>query len=91
MFSQDPATTGRSKKRLSGVIDNKDARRAFWFPCRMVAMRRMQGGNRPPRTEQAMPQKEDAGLSARIPPPRRFGWGDSNRRDLRLGSAYIIQ
>jgi hypothetical protein len=34
---------------------------------------------------------EDAGLSARIPPPRRFGWGDSNRRDLRLGVAYIIQ
>jgi hypothetical protein len=34
---------------------------------------------------------EDAGLSARIPPPRRFGWGDSNRRDQRSGLAYIIQ
>jgi hypothetical protein len=38
-----------------------------------------------------MSKKEDAGLSARIPPPRRFGWGDSNRRDLRLGRPYIIQ
>jgi len=37
------------------------------------------------------PQKEDAGLSARIPPPRRFGWGGSNRPHLRLGCLYIIQ
>jgi hypothetical protein len=45
-----------------------------------------------PREKERGPQaqKEDAGLSARIPPPRRFGWGDSNRRDQQLG-AYIIQ
>lgn len=41
--------------------------------------------------ERSSHKTEDAGLSARIPPPRRFGWGDSNRRDLRLGVAYIIQ
>jgi hypothetical protein len=36
-------------------------------------------------------RKKDAGLSARIPPSRRFGWGDSNRRDLRPACRYIIQ
>lgn len=33
------------------------------------------------------PKKEDAGLAARISPSRRFGWGDSNRRDLQ-GKAF---
>jgi hypothetical protein len=45
-------------------------------------LRKKRGAGLRNRLEIDPARKEDAGLSARILPSRRFGWGDSNRRDL---------